>query len=221
MEFDAVYLVRQLPALWRGLLVTVGVSLVGMALSLVLGAVGAVVRHGRVPVLSPLIAGYVELVRNTPLLVQIFFVFYGLPTLGLTLSTFWSGALALTLWATAFQVENMRGALGTVPPGVLDAAAALGLRRLAALRLVTLPVALRAGLPPVLNTCVSLLKNSAYLQAIGLAELTYVAVDRIAADFRTLEMFSVLLVAYLGLVLLLSLAAGRIEARLSWPYVGT
>ncbi|RYI98734.1 MAG: amino acid ABC transporter permease, partial [Acetobacteraceae bacterium] len=99
MEFDLDYLLRQLPALRAGLLLTIEASGIAILLSLVLGLLGASIRVLRVPLLAPLVAGYVEFIRNTPLLVQLFFVFFGLPVIGLTLSLFWSGVLALVLWA--------------------------------------------------------------------------------------------------------------------------
>jgi polar amino acid transport system permease protein len=218
MEFDLDYLVAQMPALWRGLLVTLRVTGAAIVLSVVLGVLGAAIRHLRIPVLSPIVWFYVELVRNTPLLVQIFFIFYGLPAIGMTLSLFWSGVLALVLWASAFQVENIRGGLASVNKGLWEAGSALGVHRGLFMVLVALPLAVRVCLPAMLNTSISLLKNSSYLQAIGLAELTFVAVDRIAMDFRLLEMFASLFVVYLGLVFLLSFAVGRLEAYLQRPF---
>lgn len=218
MEFDPEYLARQLPALWRGLRTTVQVSALAMGLSVLLGLLGAVLRHERVPVLGRLVAAYVELIRNTPLLVQMFFIFFGLPELGVTLPLFWAGVVTLTMWAAAFQTENLRGGLKAVAPGHWDAGRALGMRPAPFLVLVALPLAVRVSLPAVLNTCISLLKNSSYLQAIGVAELTFVAVDRISMDFRTTEMMAALLVAYVGLVLLLSAAVGVVERRLQRPF---
>ncbi len=118
---------QQAPALWRGLLVTLAASGAALVLSLTIGVAGAAARDLRVPVLSRLVAGYVELVRNTPLLVQIFFIVYGLPSIGLRLSLFWSGVAALGFWAGAFQVTNIRGGLSTVGAGPREAGAALGL----------------------------------------------------------------------------------------------
>jgi ABC-type amino acid transport system permease subunit len=172
----------------------------------------------RVPLLAPLVAGYVEFIRNTPLLVQLFFVFFGLPAIGLTLSLFWSGVLALVLWAGAFQVENIRGGLTAVAPGLREAARALGLSNAQYLRLVGLPLAVRIGLPAMLNTAVSLVKNSAYLSAIGVQELAGVAFDRIASDFRAFEMLAVLLVGYLVVVLSLSGGVRLLEHRLQAPF---
>lgn len=218
MEFELSYLLRQLPALRAGLLLTIQVSVIAILISLLVGLIGASIRVLRIPGLAQGVAFYVEFIRNTPLLVQIFFVFFGLPALGLTLSLFWSGVLALTLWAGAFQVENVRGGLAAVSSGLREAAGALGLTRAQYLRLVGLPLAVRVGLPAMLNTCVSLVKNSAYLSAIGMEELAGVAFDRIASDFRAFEMLAVLLVGYLALVLTLSASVRMLEHRLQAPF---
>jgi polar amino acid transport system permease protein len=218
MTFDLAYLAHQASALWHGLLLTLAVSFIALALSIVLGLIGAMLRDLRVPVLTWIVVAYVEFIRNTPLLVQIFFIVYGLPVIGVRLSLFWSGVVALGVWAGAFQVENIRGGLSTVGKGVREAGAALGLHPIGVLLLIAMPVALRSSIPAILNTAVSMLKNSAYLQTIGLMELTFVAVDRISMDFRILEMFSVLLVVYVGLVLLLSGAARWLEQRLARAY---
>ncbi|WP_159347030.1 amino acid ABC transporter permease [Roseomonas harenae] len=218
MDFDLDYLTRQLPALWQGMRLTVEASSLAMLLSFAVGLLGASLRMMRMPVLSPLVAAYVEFIRNTPILVQLFFLFFGLPAIGLTLSLFWTGVLALTLWAGAFQVENVRGGLAAVAPGLREAASALGLTRVQYLRLVGLPLAIRTGLPSMLNTAVSLVKNSAYLSAIGVQELSGVAFDRIANDFRAFEMLAVLLVGYLAVVLTLSAAVRALDHRLSAPF---
>jgi His/Glu/Gln/Arg/opine family amino acid ABC transporter permease subunit len=218
MEFDFAYLTEQWPALMRGLWLTVQVSALSILLSILVGVLGAAVRVLQVPVLDKLVVGYVEFIRNTPLLAQLFFIFYGLPGLGLRLSLFWSGVLCLTVWAGAYQIENVRGGIETVGKGLREAAFSLGLSPWRFFRLVAAPMAIRVGLPSMLNTSISLLKNSSYLQAIGLAELTYVAIDRISMDFRTIEMFAAICVIYLLLVLTLSFFASRLEYRLNAPF---
>ena len=111
MDFDLDYLTRQLPALRAGLVLTVQASALAILISIAIGLLGASFRVLRLPVLAHIVVGYVEFIRNTPILVQIFFVFFGLPTIGLQLSLFWSGVVALALWAGAFQTENVRGGL--------------------------------------------------------------------------------------------------------------
>ncbi len=218
MEFDVNYLVAQLPALMRGLLMTVYVSAVSIVLSVAVGVVGAAFRLLRIPLLSPLVVAYVEFIRNTPLLVQLFFIFYGLPAVGLKFSVFWSGAVCLTVWAGAFQVENVRGGLAAVGKGLQEAALSLGHPPVQFFRLVALPLAIRVSLPAMLNTSISLLKNSAFLQTIGLVEMNFVAVDRMASDFRAIEMFTAICALYLGLVLALSVATECLAARLQRPF---
>jgi His/Glu/Gln/Arg/opine family amino acid ABC transporter permease subunit len=218
MDFDFNYLLAQWPALLDGVLMTLRVSLLAIAFSLLIGIFGGAARAMRIPVLAQVVALYVELIRNTPILVQLFFIFYGLPAIGLELSLFWSGVFCLSLWAGAYQVENMRGGLATVEHKMREASMALSLKPHQYLYLVALPIAFRTSLPAVLNTAISLLKNSSYLQAIGLAELTFVAVDRIATDFRAIEMFSAICVMYLTLVAILALLTGRLSAHLQRPF---
>jgi polar amino acid transport system permease protein len=217
-RFDLGYIVASVPDLMGGLWTTIVVSVLSIALAAVIGFAGAALRVLRVPVFDPAVRGYVEFIRNTPLLVQIFFIFFGLPSLGIKLSLFWSGVVALTVWGGAFNIENFRGGLLAIDRGLRDAANALGLDRMQYLRFIAFPLGLRVSLPSVLNTSVSILKNSAYLQAIGLAELTYVAMNKLSSDFRTLEMFFSIGVIYLVLVLVLSWLVRRIEAVLQRPF---
>lgn len=218
MEFDPHYLMTYVPALLRGLLLTLEVSAVALVLALLIGVIGGTLRFLAIPVASPCIAAYVEFIRNTPLLVQIFFITFGLPAVGLRMSLFWSGVFALSIWAGAFHTESIRGGCVGVARGLREAAGALGLHRWQVMRIVVLPLALRSCLPSLLNTSISLVKNTALLQAIGLTELTFVAIDRISADFRMLEMFTVLLVTYVLLVMAMSFAAARLEAVLGRPF---
>jgi len=217
-NFDVAYIIASLPALLEGLRMTIIVSAISITLAIVIGVVGASVRIFNTPILSLVARGYVEFIRNTPLLVQIFFIFFGLPALGLKLSVFWSGTVALTIWGGAYNIENIRGGFLSIAKGIREAAEALGLDRLHYLWLIALPLGLRVAIPSVLNTSISVLKNSAYLQAIGLAELTFVAMDKLALDFRTLEMFAAIGCIYLGLVLSLSWAVRRAEWLLQRPF---
>jgi polar amino acid transport system permease protein len=217
-SFDVAYIVASLPALLDGLGMTLLVSAISISLAIVIGVAGASVRIFKTPVMSSIVQGYVEFIRNTPLLVQIFFIFFGLPSIGFKLSLFWSGVVALTVWGGAFNIENFRGGFLSIAKGLREAALSLGLKRLQYLGLVALPLGLRVSIPSVLNTSISIIKNSAYLQAIGLAELTFVAMDRLSTDFRTLEMFAAIGVIYLVLVLSLSGLVRRVENSLNQPF---
>ena len=217
-DFSFDYIWGAAPDLMSGLLMTIKISLISIGLAVLIGFLCASARVFRVPVFSQLAVAYVNFIRSTPLLVQIFFVFYGLASIGLPLSGFWSGVLALSIWGGAYNTENIRGGFLAIPKGLQEAAGALAFGRVQYLGLVAVPLGLRVSIPSMLNTSVSVLKNSAYLQAIGLAELTFVAMDRVAMDFRTLEMFAAIGSIYLGLVLVLSFAVRSLEQRLQRPF---
>lgn len=212
------YILSALPDLMRGLGTTLLVSFLAILFSVVLGVLGCALRVSGFKPATYAVKAYVEFIRGTPYLVQIFFIFYGLPSLGLKLSIFWSGVLALTVWASAFHIESFRAGLSSVSREIHNASASLGLRSWHHAVLVVLPIALRSALPSTLNTVVGTIKNSAYLQAIGLVELTFVAVDRIAQDFRSTEMFLSICVIYLVVILGVSALGHRLEKHLNRPY---
>ena len=217
-DFRVDYIFQNGPALLDGLVMTIQVSAISIVIAALIGIIGASIRIFEVPVLSKIVAGYVYFIRSTPLLPQIFFIFYGLPSIGLHLSAYWSGVAALSIWGGAYNIENVRGGFLAVSRGLKEAANSLGFKPLHYLCLVAIPVGLRVSIPAMLNTSVSVLKNSAYLQVIGLAELTFVAMDRVALEFRTLEMFAAIGVLYLTLVLSLSFIVRQIENYMQKPF---
>jgi polar amino acid transport system permease protein len=190
-----------------------GAFLVGMAL-------GAARAH-RIPVVSQLAAAYVELIRNTPLLVQVFFVFYGLPQLGIRLDPFTAAWLSVLIWGGAFNTENFRAGFEAVPTRHREAALALGFSPAAAFFNVTLPIGGRIALPSSINTCVSILKNTAVLgPAIGFSELTNVAYSLESVTFRAFEIYTALALIYLVVVWTLSILIRLLERRLALPEEG-
>lgn len=213
MPGPAQFWVDALPALLRGALLTLQVSALAIALA---AAVGVGIAAARTAPLAPLRwlgAAYVEVFRNTPLLVQIFFVFFGLPRVGLRLSPFQSGLLALSLYTAAYNAEVFRAGLEAVPRGLREAAAALGLSSWQRFRHVVLPVAVRISLPALGNNFVALVKNSSLVSAIGMVELTFVARDLEAWTFRSFEVYGMATLLYLALVLLLVWALRNVESR--------
>lgn len=199
--------------LWAGLLMTLKISSIGIVGSIVVGLFGATAVELKVPVLRQVVRSYVEFVRNTPLLVQVFFLFFVAPALGLTLSAFAVGCISLIAWGGAYNVENFRAGLQAVGPRYLEGARALGFSRRQAFTNVTIPIGVRLSIPGLTNTLISVLKNSALMVGIGLAELTFV-VQRLSAEtFRTIELFIVLGGVYLILVVVLSSAMHLVGRR--------
>src|SRR5919108_4127145 len=160
-----------------GLSRTLEVAALGIAGAFVIGLVLGAARAHRVPVVSQLAAAYVELIRNTPILVQIFFLFYGLPRVShfFQFDQFTVATLAVMVWGGAFNTENFRAGFEAVPERYREAGLALGVGPLATFFNVTLPLGGRVALPSSVNTYISVLKNTALLTAIGFPELTNVA----------------------------------------------
>ena len=203
--------------LWDGFKNTMKVSAIGIAGAFTIGLVLGAVRAHRIPVLSQLTVVYVEFIRNTPILVQIFFIFYFLPRVGVTLDPVTVAWLAVMIWGGAFNTENFRAGFQAVPQRLREAALALGFSPFKAFLNVTLPVGGRIALPSSINTYISVLKNTSLMLVVGYAELTSVAYNIQANTFRTFEMFAVLAVVYLTIVWTLSALIRLLEARLRLP----
>jgi polar amino acid transport system permease protein len=205
--------------LWlEGLRNTLEVSAIAIAGSFVIGLVLGAARAHRVPVISQLAAVYVEVIRNTPLLVQVFFIFFGLPQLDIRLEPFTAAWVSVLIWGGAFNTENFRAGFQAVPFRYREAGFALGFGRLATFFNVTLPIGGRIALPSSINTYVSVLKNTAILgPAIGFDELTNTAYTLESTLFQPLEIYTVLALTYLALVWTISIGIRLIESRLRLP----
>lgn len=214
---DPGYVLKALPDLAAGLRWTLAVSAIGIAGSLVLGLAGGAVRAARIPIFDGAVGLYVEFFRNTPLLIQVFFLYFALPELHVTLTAFTVAWLALVLWGGAYNVENFRAGFQAVNRGYQEAARALGLTAWATFTTVILPIGLRTAVPSLTNTCISVLKNSSYMIAISFPELTATAVNIVSTSFRVFEMFAAIAVIYLGLVWALSALMAVVEQRLALP----
>lgn len=161
-----------LPVFGRAAVVTMQVSITAMVLAIALGLFLAVVRIFAPAPLSSLAVAYIEIIRGTPVLIQLFFIFYGLPNIGIKLSPFVAGILGLGLNYAAYEAENYRAGLLAVPRHQMEGAMALGMTRWQALRYVVLPQAVRVALPPVTNDFISLLKDSSLVSVITMVDLT-------------------------------------------------
>ena len=206
---------------WRelldGLINTLKVSAVAIAGASAIGLVLGAARAHRIPVVSQLAAVYVEVIRNTPILVQIFMVFFALPQAGIRLDAFTAAWVSVTIWGGAFNTENFRAGFEAVPLRTREAAYALGFGSLGTFLNVTLPIGGRIALPSSINTYISVVKNTSLMYVIGYPELTTTAINIANLTLETLEALTVLAVVYLTLVWGLSAAIRVLEARLALP----
>jgi His/Glu/Gln/Arg/opine family amino acid ABC transporter permease subunit len=219
-SIDWQFIREHLPDFRQGLENTLKVAAIGIAGSAVIGIVLGAARAHRIPVISQLAAVYVEVIRNTPILVQIFFIAFGLPELPyhpIRLDAFTTAWLSVTIWGGAFNTENFRAGFEAVPGRFREAARALGFGRLGTFVNVTLPIGGRIALPSSINTYISVLKNTSLLTAIGYVELTSTGYNLESETFKATEIFLVLGVVYLVLVWTLSALIRVLESRLALP----
>lgn len=196
---------------------TLQVSAIAIVGAFFIGLVMGAARAHRVPVVSQVAAAYVEVIRNTPILVQIFFIFFGLPQLGITFDAFTVAWLAVMIWGGAFNTENFRAGFEAVPYRYREAGLALGFGRVATFLNVTLPIGGRIALPSSINTYIAVLKNTSLMFVISYPELTTTALQINALTLQTVETFTVLGVVYLTLVWSLSGLIRLVESRLALP----
>ena len=202
----------------NGLENTLKVSAIGIAGAFGVGLVLGAARAHRMPVVHQLAAVYVELIRNTPLLVQVFFLFFGLPQIGIRLTPFDAAWVAVMIWGGALNTENFRAGFEAVPYRYREAGLALGFNPFRTFTNVTLPIGGRIAIPSSINTYVSILKNTAVLgPAISFSELTNVAYSLESVTFKALEIYGMLAVTYLVIVWALSILIRVIEGRLALP----
>ncbi len=217
-----VQLKENYPALLRGYRMTIILTLLSFALAMALGGLLALFRTAEWRVLRAAGGIYVEWFRNTPLLVQLFFLFFALPKLTLPvigrpdwflLSPFKAGLIGLTLYTAAYTAEALRSGLLAVDKGQSEAARSLGLNYLQARFYVVVPQALRVSVPLLTSIFSALFRNSALVSAIGVKELLQTADNIQQNNFQTFELFALAGVLYLSLTLPLAYASNRLEHR--------
>jgi len=196
---------------------TLLVSAIAIAGAFLIGLTLGAARAARVPVVSQLAAVYVEIIRNTPILVQIFFYYFGLPQLGIQLDAFTVAWLAVMIWGGAFNTENFRAGFEAVPKRFHEAGLALGFSRIATFFNITLPIGGRMALAPSINTYISVVKNTSLMYVIAYPELTQKALEIQALTLQTIETFSVLALTYLTIVWTLSASIRLLERHLALP----
>jgi His/Glu/Gln/Arg/opine family amino acid ABC transporter permease subunit len=212
------FLTENWELLLRGFGRTIKVSVIAVVGSFVIGLVLGAARAHRVPVVSQIAAVYVEVIRNTPILVQIFFLYFGLGQFEATrFDVFTVAWVSITIWGAAFNTENFRAGFEAVPTRYREAGFALGFGRLATFLNVTLPIGGRIALPSSINTYISVLKNTSLLYAIAYPELTTTALQINALTLQTVETFTVLAIAYLAIVWTMSAGIRLLERQLALP----
>jgi polar amino acid transport system permease protein len=207
-------IVMALPILAVGLLATLKVCLAAIAIGIVLGFVLGFGALSRVRAVRIAVLAYVDFVRGTPLLVQIFLVYFALPVIGINFNEYWAGVIALSLNAGGFICEIVRASMQSVDRGQTEAAQSIGMRHGQIVLHVLFPQAWRRILPPLTNELISLIKGSALLSAISVYELTHAGQEIIATYFSPFEIFLLIALYYYALISALAWLSRYLERRL-------
>lgn len=213
MIWDNAFAISIIPDLLRGLVTTVQITFVGMAIAAAVGLVVAVFRYLRIPVVSQILSFFVYFIRGTPLLVQAFFVFYVLPEYGITMSALLTGVIVIGINYSAYTAEVYRSGIEGVPAGQWEASTALNLPRGRTWTRIVLPQAVRRVVPLLGNYLIQMFKDSAILSAITVYELMSVAKAIGQSEFRYIEPFTLAALLYLIVSVPCTLFLRRLETR--------
>jgi polar amino acid transport system permease protein len=214
-QFDFSPVIAGVPDLLQGCLGTLGLATAGMVIAIIIGIGGVVVRDSKVKSLGWLVIGFVELIRNTPFLVQIYFIFFALPLAGIKLSSTPTAVIALGVNGGAYAIEIIRGGVDSISKGQVEAGLALGLRRLQVFRLIVLKPALRAIYPSLSSQFILLTLTTSIASAVGAYELTSVAKLIENESFRSFEVYFTVTVLYL----IMSWLMMKFLAFIGWGYL--
>ncbi|WP_286953814.1 amino acid ABC transporter permease [Corynebacterium sp. UBA4397] len=217
---DFAVIVASLPTYAEAALATLRIAIVGIILAFVVGLVSAVIQIFRIPVLRQVVAAYIELSRNTPLLVQLFFLYFGLPKLGLTWSAETCAYVGLAFLGGSYVAEALRSGFEQIAPIQEQSALALGFSRTQSLRKVLLPQALSYALPALTANVIFLIKETSVFSILALPDLVYVAKEQIGNDYTTTEALTALVLFYLIILLPISLLAAVAEKKVRYATLG-
>jgi len=215
------FFAQSLPNLLDGLSITLFLTFVSLILGFILGITLALGRIYTPRIISWLCIGYIEIIRGTPLLVQLFILYFGIPSIGIRLTPLMAAVIGLSLNSGAYQAEYLRGSIQSIKSGQMVAARTLGMTKLQAIAHIILPQALRTSIPAWSNELIYLLKYTSIAYIIQVVELTaegkFIAVD----TFRFLEIFTMIAIIYLSLTFIFTEIIDRIEHRIRIPGLGT
>lgn len=216
MQFDWSVVWAALPILLEGAKMTLWISILGLAGGFVLGLIAGFARAFGGWFSSNIALVFIELIRGTPIIVQVMFIYFALPLMitSLRIDPFTAAVVTIIINSGAYIAEITRGALQSINRGFREAGLALGLSRGATVRYIIMPLALRRMLPPLGNQWIVSIKDTSLFIVIGVAELTRQGQEIIAGNFRAMEIWSAVAVIYLIITLALSFAMRRLERKL-------
>lgn len=218
MDWNAVS--QYLPLFEKAALLTLRLGAAGIVLAIVIGLVCSLVLYYRIPILKWIVKAYVEVSRNTPLLIQLFFIYYGLPRIGISTTPEACGIAGLAFLGGSYMCEAFRSGLDSVEPIQIESAYSLGMKSWQVMLYVILPQAISTSIPPFVANVIFLLKETSVFSAISLMDLMFTAKDLIGLYYKTPECLFLLVVFYLLILLPVSLIGSWIERKVRYAGFG-
>nr|WP_174506297.1 amino acid ABC transporter permease [Acinetobacter sp. Marseille-Q1620] len=207
------YIESVIPQFISAIIMTLKISVISIFLAIVVGLICSIIITYKVRFFKTIANIYIEISRNTPLLIQLFFLYYGLPRLGIKLDGFTCGVLGLTFLGGSYMAEAFRAGLQSVQKGQIDSAKSIGLNHYQIFKFVIFPQALAVSIPAIGANCLFLIKESSVVSAIAIAELLFVTKDLIGMDYKTTEALFLLIVSYFIILLPVSIISSLLEYR--------
>ena len=213
-------LIEYLPLYKDALFLTLRIGWQGIFLAFVIGLIGSAILHFKIPFLKAVVGVYIELFRNTPLLVQLFFIYFALPKVGISITAETCGVLGLGLLGGAYMIETFRSGLEAIPVIQTESAQSLGMTEFQVLWHVILPEAISISVPGLLANVIFLLKETSVFSTISLMDLMFTAKDLIGMYAKTIECLFLLVVFYLIMLLPISILGAVVERRMRYGQFG-
>lgn len=214
MDFSGALSLRNLRFLLTGLGVTLQVAVLSIIFSVVIGVLLGIIRYHKIPVVSKVLGLIIDLIRNLPLLLIIFFTYFALPAFGIRMNIFWSAVGAMTIFESAMISEIIRGGFESLAKGQTEAALASGLKKIQIIRYITLPQVLRETLPSLVSQLIALIKDTSLATIISLPELMHNAKIIYGQDTSfVIPMFVIVSLMYFIICYSLSLFSKKIEIK--------
>ncbi|WP_336953512.1 amino acid ABC transporter permease [Acinetobacter sp. AS167] len=207
------YIYSVMPQFASAMVTTLQISIISIILAILVGLICSILITYRVRVFDKIVKIYIELSRNTPLLIQLFFLYYGLPKLGIKIDGFTCGVIGLTFLGGSYMAEAFRAGLQAVAKGQIDSGESIGLNPLQVFQYVIFPQALAISIPAIGANCLFLIKESSVVSAIAVVELLFVTKDLIGMDYKTTEALFLLIMSYLIILLPVSILTSYLEYR--------
>lgn len=217
---DIAFIKEYTPMYVEAAKLTIGIALVGIILSVIIGIICSFIQYYKVPILRKIVSVYIEFSRNTPLLVQLFLLYFGLPKIGIKLESVTCAVIGLSFLGGSYMAEAFRSGLESVEKNQLESGLSLGLSHIQVMVKIIFPQALSISIPALCANFIFLMKETSVFSVVALADLMYVAKDLIGLYYNTDEALLMLVISYLVLLLPISMIAAVLERRLRYAGFG-